>query len=177
MVSQAISRLVFAQGSASEQPAPIDQAAFRRVLGNFASGVTVVTVEHDGQYHGSTVASFCSVSLAPPLVLVCIDRRATTHRLLEQTGTFAVSILGEDGADMSRHFASRHPDKFASVAYHQGLTGAPLLDDAIATLECRVVSQFPGGDHSIFVGEVLVANALADLPPLIYFHSGYGALK
>lgn len=177
MVSQVASGLAFAQKLVAEEPARIDQATFRRVVSNFASGVTVVTVEHEGKYHGSTIASFCSLSLDPPLVLVCVDRRATTHHRLEQANAFAINILDENSAELSQHFASRHPDKFASVAHRPGQTGVLLLEAAIATLECRVVQQYPGGDHSIFVGEVLAANAQDDRSPLLYFRSGYHALK
>jgi flavin reductase (DIM6/NTAB) family NADH-FMN oxidoreductase RutF len=161
---------------AVELHGPVDQSTFRRVLGNFASGVTVVTVEHEGAYHGSTVASFCSLSLDPPLVLVCIDRHATSHAFIEHAGQFAVNILGKENADVSRHFASRNPNKFATIDYQLGVLGVPLLDDAIATLECRVVSQFPGGDHSIFVGEVLSAAARDDTQPLLYFRRNYHQL-
>ena len=160
----------------AEQTEPIDPATFRLVLGNFASGVTVVTVEYEGIYHGSTVASFCSLSLDPALVLVCLDQNATNHALIEQAGRFAVNILGQDSEGLSRHFAGREPDKFARVPFRIGQTGLPLLEDAIATLECRLVSQFPGGDHSIFVGEVLTTSVQPDSKPLLYFRSGYHQL-
>lgn len=159
-----------------EQTEPVDPATFRRVLGNFASGVTVVTVEYEGVYHGSTVASFCSLSLDPALVLVCLDQNATNHALIEQAGRFAVNILGEHSEGLSRHFASRQPDKFATIPFRIGQTGVPLLEDAIATLECRLVSQFPGGDHSIFVGEVLATSVQHDSKPLLYFRSSYHQL-
>lgn len=162
--------------SLSETLEPVDQQTFRRVLSTFASGVTVVTVADGDVYHGSTVASFCSLSLDPPLVLICLDRRSTTHHAIAQVESFAVNILGSDGADLSQHFARRNPDKFAGVAWHSGYTGAPLLAAAIATLECRVVNQFPGGDHSIFIGEVLSASARNNVDPLVYFHSGYHQL-
>ena len=154
----------------------IDQATFRYVLGHFASGVTVITTSADEAYHGITVSSFCSLSLDPPLVLICIDRRVRTHEIIAQAGAFAVNILPEDGESLSRHFASRVEDKFASVAYHLGTTGAPLLDKALATLECRLYAQLPGGDHTIFVGEVVAANARDDTEPLLYYRSGYRRL-
>ncbi len=163
----------FATETVREEPTRIDPSQFRRVLGHFASGVTVVTVSYGGCYHGSTVASFSSLSLDPPLVLICLDRRATTHTLIKQAGHFAVNILGEGSEDLSRHFATRDPAKFAAVPHHAGHTGAPLLDAAIATLECRVVAQYPGGDHSIFVGEVLTTNTQDNAQPLIYYRSGY----
>lgn len=151
----------------------IDQTTFRRVLSTFASGVTVVTVAHHGVFHGSTVASFCSLSLDPPLVLVCLANGATTGTLIEQAGTFGVNILGDGGAELSRHFASRQPHKFATVAHRIGDTGVPLLTDAIAALECQVVDQAPGGDHSIFIGRVVAASANDAGQPLVYFRSAY----
>ena len=153
----------------------IDQDEFRRVLGHFASGVTVVTVCHEDVYYGITVSSFTSLSLVPPLVLICIDQRVATHPALEGAGSFAVNILADDGEWLSRHFASRESDKFKGIAYQTGLVGAPLLDDALATLECRIVSQVPGGDHTIFMGEVLASTARQG-KPLLYFRSGYHQL-
>lgn len=172
----ATSASAFATQTVRQDPGGIDSAQFRRVLGHFASGITVVTVAHGGNYHGSTVASFSSLSLDPPLVLICLNRRATTHGLIKQAGHFAVNILGEEGEALSRHFASRDPAKFAGVAHHTGRTGAPLLDAAIATLECRLVDQYPGGDHSIFVGEVLTTNTCENARPLVHYRSGYHRL-
>lgn len=153
----------------------IDPTDFRYVLGHFASGVTVTTMQVDGHNHGLTVSSFTSLSLDPPLILVCIDKRYPSHALLQQAESFAVNILAEDGEHLSRHFASRTEDKFAGIAYHSGVTGAPLLDEALATLECRLHDVLPGGDHSIFVGEVLAMNT-NEGKPLLYYRSGYGAL-
>lgn len=154
----------------------IDQAEFRRVMGHFASGVTVVTVCLEGTCHGITVSSFCSLSLEPPLVLICIDRRYSSHEKIRQAETFAINILAEDGEWLSRHFASREVDKFAKVGYHTGESGAPLLDEALATIECRLVDQYPGGDHTIYVGQVLAISAQAEGRPLLYFRSGYHKL-
>lgn len=153
----------------------IDQAEFRHVLGHFASGVTVVTARNGDIRRGITVSSFCSLSLEPPLVLICIDHTTTSHELIRAAGSFAVNILAEDGEWLSRHFASRETDKFAAVRYRDGAGGAPLLIDALAHLECRVVDQFPGGDHTIFVGEVLRADA-REGKPLLYYRSGYHEL-
>lgn len=159
-----------------EQGVGISQAEFRQVLGHFASGVTVVTTLLDDECYGITVSSFCSLSLDPPLVLICIDRRLNSHDVIAKAGWFGVNILAEDGADLSRHFASRQPDKFATVAHHRGEAGLPLLDDALATLECRLVDTLPGGDHSIFVGEVVATNTRDDAKPLLYYRSSYHRL-
>lgn len=153
----------------------IDQDEFRRVLGHFATGVTVVTTVYEGVSYGITVSSFTSLSLDPQLVLVCINKSVTSHAALQAAGTFAVSILAETGEYLSRHFASPDLDKFKGVAYRPGITGAPLLVDALATLECRIVQQADGGDHTIFIGEVLTADATSE-KPLLYFRSGYHRL-
>jgi len=105
------------------------------VLGHFASGVTVVTTCYEQVNFGITVSSFSSLSLTPPLVLICIDHGVTSHAALEHSGVFAVNILAEDGERLSRHFATREVDKFNGIAYHPGLSGVPLLDEALATLE------------------------------------------
>ena len=154
----------------------IDQAEFRRVLGHFASGVTVVTTCEAGTCHGITVSSFASLSLEPPLVLFCIDQQSSCHAVLANADGCVVNILAEDGEWLSRLFASRDPDKFAKVRYHVGLVGAPVLDDALAVIECRLHSQLPGGDHTIFVGEVVAVDVRSKAKPLLYFRSGYGQL-
>src|SRR5882762_1526406 len=133
----------------------IEQGKFRKALSYFASGVTVITTQHVGQYHGTTVSSFCSLSLEPSLVLVCLDLKSTSHDLISESEVFGVNILAEQDQWLSRHFALRTPDKFSHIAYHLGQIGVPLLDAALATLECRVISRYPGGDHSIFIGEVI----------------------
>ncbi len=130
----------------------VNPAEFRLALGHFASGVTVITTAAEGQYHGTTVSSFCSLSLNPPLIMVGIDLQATIHDLITTSKVFAVNILAEHAQVLSRHFARRVPDKFSNIAYEIGQVGVPVLEDALAVLECRLVAQYPGGDHSIFVG-------------------------
>jgi len=154
----------------------IDQATFRQVLGHFASGVTVVTAATGDVYHGITVSSFCSLSLDPPLVLVCIDKRVRSHEAIVQAGAFAINILAQENEHLSRHFASRIEDKFASIAYHLGETGTPILHDVLATLECRLHAQLPGGDHTIFAGEVVAMSSRDDADPLLYYRGGYRQL-
>jgi len=154
----------------------IEQNEFRLALGHFASGVTVITTQHQGQLHGTTVSSFCSLSLNPPLVLVGIDLNATIHDLIIASEVFAVNILAEHAETLSRHFARRIPDKFSNVAYRLGQLGIPLLDDALTTLECRLVARHPGGDHSIFIGEVISTSIRPHRQPLLYYRSKYGRL-
>ena len=154
---------------------PIDEAQFKAAMSHFASGVTVVTTEHEGKPYGMTVASFASLSLRPPLVVVCIEKSVKSHDAIAAAGKFGVSILGADQADVSNRFASKVEDKFEGMSVTQGELGVPLVDNAICALECRVHDQLPGGDHTIFVGEVTSAS-MRDAAPLVYFRSGYRAL-
>jgi flavin reductase (DIM6/NTAB) family NADH-FMN oxidoreductase RutF len=154
----------------------IDQAEFRRVLGHFASGVTVVTTAVDEIYHGITVSAFSSLSLDPPLVLVCIDRRASSHDALAKSGAFVVTILAEDGEWLSRLFSSQDANRFAKVRYRIGQDGAPMLEEALAVIDCRLDNQIAARDHSIFVGRVVDTDVRRKGKPLLYFRSGYGQL-
>jgi flavin reductase (DIM6/NTAB) family NADH-FMN oxidoreductase RutF len=153
----------------------IDDALFRQAMSRFASGVTVVTTAHQGELYGMTVASFASLSLTPPLVLICVGRNMQTHGAIASSGRFGVSILGLEQKELSGQFASRLDDKFAGVDYRLGTLGVPLLNGAICTLECTLANQLDGGDHSIFVGQVEHAQTTEGLP-LVYFRSGYREL-
>ena len=155
---------------------PIDEAAFKLAMSHFASGVTVVTTEHAGRAYGMTVASFASLSLRPPLVLICIEKSVKTHEAIVAAGKFGVSILSADQADVSSRFASRTEDKFSGIKTNRGGIGIPLIDGAITTLECEVRDQLPGGDHTIFIGEV-VGAATREGVPLLYFRSGYREMQ
>lgn len=151
---------------------PIDDATFKLAMSHFASGVTIVTTEHDGKRYGMTVASFASLSLRPPLVLVCIEKAVQTHDAIAGAGKFGVSILGANQADVSSRFASKREDKFEGMDIRRGNNGAPLISGALTTLECNVNQHLPGGDHSIFVGEVTDCHT-TEGAPLVYFRSGY----
>lgn len=155
---------------------PVDDAQFKLAMSHFASGVTVVTTEQEGTPYGMTVAAFSSLSLHPPLVLICIEKSVRTHEAIAAAGKFGVSILSQSQADVSNRFASRGEDKFSGIATHRGTTGVPLVDGAITNLECTLREQFPGGDHSIFIGEV-VAIETAEGVPLVYYRSGYRELR
>ena len=155
---------------------PIDDARFKEAMSHFASGVTVVTTEHAGTRYGITVASFASVSLHPPLVMVCIEKSAKSHDAIHNAGYFGLSILGQSQADVSGRFASKADDKFAGITTRRSEHGMPLIDGAICTLECRVHSELPGGDHTIYVGEVLDSST-SDGAPLVYFRSSYREIK
>lgn len=151
---------------------------FRRVMGHFPTGVTIVaTRTADDRPCGLTANAFCSVSLDPTLVLVCIERDSDTHDCLRASGSFAVSVLeGEMGEELSRRFSSYElGDKFEGVAHRRERTGAPVLDQAMAWLDCRVVDTLAAGDHTIFVGEALVGDARSG-EALVYYRGGYGTL-
>jgi flavin reductase (DIM6/NTAB) family NADH-FMN oxidoreductase RutF len=155
---------------------PVDDAKFKHALSHFASGVTIVTTEHEGTDYGLTVASFASLSLNPPLVLVCISKSSSSHDPIAKSQKFGVSILGSDQEAISGRFAARGGDKFAGVDVRRGSTGVPLVGNALATLECRVHEQVIGGDHSIFIGEV-VDTETREGAPLLYFRAAYREMR
>src|SRR5712691_10118633 len=150
----------------------VDDARFKLAMSHFPSGVTIVTTENEGHAYGLTVASFASLSLHPPLVLVCIEKSVRSHDAIVASKKFGVSILGVDQAEISTRFASKADDKFSGIATGRGELGVPLIDGALCTIECRVREQLPGGDHSIFIGEVVDVQ-MREGAPLLYFRSGY----
>jgi 4-nitrophenol 2-monooxygenase / 4-nitrocatechol 4-monooxygenase, reductase component len=155
----------------------IDPSEFRRVMGHFPSGVAVVTtLRADGTPCGLTASAVCSVSLEPTLLLVCVERSSETHGCIQRCGTFAVNVLREGkGETLARRFAAwEKGDKFRGVAFRPEHTGAPVLDDALAWLDCRLHGECDGGDHTVFVGEVLAAEA-EEGTPLVYYRGGYGS--
>src|SRR5438552_2329658 len=147
---------------------PMDEAAFKNAMSHFASGVTIVTTEHEGKPFGMTVASFASLSLRPPLVLVCIEKIVKTHDAIAASGKFAVSILSSAQQEVSARFASRSEDKFAGVELRKGTLGLPLIAGALTTIECTIEKSLPGGDHTIFIGNVVDAQT-TEGAPLLYF--------
>ena len=154
----------------------IDTSEFRRVVSHFASGVTVVTtLRPDGRPCGLTASAVCSVSLEPTLVLVCVEKAADSHGCIEQSGVFAVNVLADGkGETLARRFAGEDVEgKFTGVAFRPEHSGAPVLDEALAWLDCRVADRFTGGDHTVFVGEVVAADA-GEGSPLLYYRGGYG---
>lgn len=152
---------------------PIDNDEFCAALSRFASGVTVVTTKDaDGNLHGITVSAFCSLSLEPPMVLICIEKITGSHYAFEESEVFVVNILSEGQDQVSEHFASPIPHKFGDIEYHPGIDGVPVLDGALVNLECRLKYAHEGGDHSIFIGEVEKVS-IRDGSPLVYFHGEY----
>ncbi|AEJ43919.1 flavin reductase family protein [Alicyclobacillus acidocaldarius] len=155
----------------------IDEYAFRKALARFASGVTVITAATEGEMGGITVSAFCSLSLLPPLVLACIDERASILPLLRRSGAFAVNILSDDQSGLSNQFASKMSDKFQGVSYDVGPLGQPLLAGAQAYLVCTLVHEWKGGDHRVVVGQVEAASADESRTPLLYYASQYGSFQ
>ena len=156
---------------------PINKDEFRAALGRFASGVTVVTTtDADGKMYGLTVSAFCSVSLEPPLILVCVEKTTGSHRAIKEGEFFAVNILRESQQYYSDRFASYLPDKFDNIEFEISDNGVPVLSNTLAGLECRLNDAHDGGDHTIFVGLVEKSHISID-KPLIYFHGNYHKLN
>lgn len=156
----------------------LDSDLFRSVLGRFASGVTVVTTcDADGRDHGMTVSAFASLSLVPPQILVCIDRQASVHATLASAEWMVVNILSATQEPLSRRFSHLEAmSRFEGIGFSRATHGAPILDDVLAHLECRIVQRLDGGDHTILVGEVEAADA-RDMRPLLYYRGGYAQLE
>jgi 3-hydroxy-9,10-secoandrosta-1,3,5(10)-triene-9,17-dione monooxygenase reductase component len=154
----------------------VDQAEFRRVMGHWSSGVAIASSRTgDGRPRGLTVNSLTSVSLQPPLVLVCLDRSSETFHCILEAGSYAVSILEASQEPLARSFSGVHGDgKFEGVPYRAAVTGSPVLEDALAWLDCRLEAAHEAGDHHIFVGEVVAAGARAG-EPLLFFRGGFAA--
>lgn len=156
---------------------PVGSLLFRRVLGHFASGVTVVTaVDTEGNARGITVSSFASVSLDPLLVLVCIEKRATFYEVITTASHFGVNLLSSAQQHLSQHFASKQISKFEGIAYEWGATGVPLLAGTLGYVECSRYELLPGGDHVVVLGQVehLAVNGGE---PLIHFAGKYRFLQ
>lgn len=144
-------------------------------MGQMASGVTVVTMHADGEDHGFTASSFTSLSLEPMLVLVCVVRDQRSHLMLEQAGHYAVNILGSAQKTLGMRFAdSRLGDRFEGLEVARAETGAPILADSLAWVDCRIRDMLPGGDHSIFIGEVVAGDALGSDDALVYHNRHWG---
>ena len=152
----------------------VDRKEFTRACGRFATGVTVASVrDAAGTPHGLTVNSFTSVSLDPPLILVCLGHEASVIEHFRNTSFFGISILADSQRSLSDHFARKGHDRFDGVEWHPGSTGVPLLQGAVASIECSLYNQLGVGDHDIFVGEVVHTHVQDDTHPLLYFASRY----
>lgn len=156
----------------------ISSEEFRDVLRHFAAGVTVVTAGKGLDTHGMTVSAFTSVSADPPLIAVVIESRHGLHRLLEEdAAAFAVNILAAEQSELSDRFAFAEEDRFGAGTWTVGVTGAPVLEESLAWLDCRVESRHPAGSHIVYIGKVEASRVnRSDHPPLIYWNRGYRRL-
>ena len=155
----------------------IDSDTFRAALGRFASGITIVTArDNEARDHGMTASAFCSVSLEPAYVLVCIGHDASMHGLLMAANHVGISVLSNEQEALSRRFADPESDRFDGVGYSRGENGVALLDDALVHLECDVLARHEAGDHTILVCAVERAEA-HDGRPLLYYRGGYAQLE
>jgi flavin reductase len=165
-------------GPLPADPEPRDAALFRAVLGRFATGVAVMTTVRDGVPHAMTANAVSSVSLEPPLVLVCVERTAIMAAEVAASDVFALSFLAADQREYSDRFADPgRPEgegQFDGVAAEEAVTGSPILGGALAWLDCRVWASYDGGDHVIVVGEVLALDVGDAEEPLVYYRSDYG---
>lgn len=159
----------------------VDVDSFRNVMGSFATGVTVVTMTDGDVKHGMTANSFASVSLDPPLVLFNADRETTTHDLVQEADNFAVNILTQDQEWISNRFAGEHhemDDPFEDVPVRTEATGAPIIDDTLAYIDCSLHASHDGGDHTIYVGYVEdLATQNPDESPLTFYQGSYGTIE
>jgi flavin reductase (DIM6/NTAB) family NADH-FMN oxidoreductase RutF len=159
---------------------PLTDQTLRKLRGLFASGVTVVTTAHEDQLRGVSVSAFTSVSLNPPLVLICIANESESKEWIVESGVFAVNILSDEQEFLSERFAARAPlvnAHFDGVMYHTAITGSPILIDSLAWYDCRVEAIHDGGDHTIFVGRIEAIGVGAEgKQPLAYFANRYQRL-
>jgi len=176
------------------------QEEFRATMSRFATGVTVVTTAEDGLAYGATVNAFCSVSLDPPLVLISLEHQSNTLAVLRRSGVFAINVLTAAQQHLARRFARKEVDghkPFSDIALHTGVTGALLFSEALARIECRMASEYPGGDHTLVLGEVVALDYTEDdaaesaeddeddedgedgerSAPLTYYRSAFGTLR
>lgn len=150
---------------------------FKHCVSNFATGVTVVTLESEDAYLGLTVSSFCSVSLDPPLVSICVETDARTHPPLTDGAGFTVNFLTEDQQAVSKRFAKpglSMEKRFQNTDFTTNDIGGPVIEGSLGWIACEGYDQFPGGDHSIFLGKVMEGKNHTDKPPLLYFKGDYG---
>ena len=155
-----------------------DSAEFRRVLGHYPTGVTVVTAATDGGPVGLAIGSFGSVSLDPPLVMFCPGRSSNSWPAIQASGSFCVNVLAEDQAEVSSLFAGRDPDKFAGVAWDTRATGSPVIEGCLAWIDCTIETTHEAGDHWIAIGRVAdLGVGRPEAGPLIFFKGSYGGVR
>jgi 3-hydroxy-9,10-secoandrosta-1,3,5(10)-triene-9,17-dione monooxygenase reductase component len=155
--------------------AAIDQAHYRQVMGHFPTGVVVIA--SPGPV-GTAIGSFASLSLDPPLVLFCPGSQSSSWPKIREVGSFCVNILGANQEHVCRVFASKEPDKFASIGWEASpITGAPRIEGVLAWIDCDIESVHPGGDHDIVIGRVRDLDASDEHGPLVFYRGGYGRFE
>jgi flavin reductase (DIM6/NTAB) family NADH-FMN oxidoreductase RutF len=156
----------------------VDRDTFKHTLGSWASGVTIVTSQHAGERMGMTVSAFSSVSLDPPLILVCADKTSNTNVLIHASRTFTVNVLGREQSALSSLFADKKREaiRFDGLDCKTGATGCPRIPGALANLDCRVRDVVDAGDHILYVGSVEAAHIDAEQEPLVYWRGIYQKL-
>ncbi|MGV0851196.1 3-hydroxy-9,10-secoandrosta-1,3,5(10)-triene-9,17-dione monooxygenase reductase subunit [Mycolicibacterium phlei] len=163
----------------SEPSAPIDPRTFRNVLGQFCTGITVITTVHEDKPVGFACQSFAALSLDPPLVLFCPTKVSRSWQAIEASGRFCVNVLHEDQQHVSARFGSREPDKFAGIDWHLSPLGSPIIEGSLAHIDCTVHSVHDGGDHFVVFGAV---HSLSDVPeqkarPLLFYRGQYTGIE
>ena len=154
----------------------MDARELRNVMGHFATGVTIITTRDvDGKPFGLTANAFTSLSLDPPLILICVDNKVDCYACFEQSKVFVVNFLKEGQDELSTRFATKGIEKFAGVPTRLGQLGVPILEGTLGYIECKLIRGYEGGDHTIYVGEVQHAAASGDRP-LLFFKGKYSRL-
>ena len=162
---------------AGPRPLAPDSATYRTVLGHFATGVVLVTAVEGVEPVGLAANSFTSVSLDPPLVLFCAAKSSSTWPRIQAAGKWAANFLDEDGEEICRLFAQKGADRFAHLAYTPGRTGSPIVEDALAFVDCETVEEHDAGDHVIVVGRVVELGYRHEGKPLLFYRGGYGRFE
>ena len=161
-------------------PMTVTPQSFIHGMRQLASGVTLITTAHQDRWAGLTATAVCSVSAEPPQLLACINRQAETHRMIADSGAFAVNVLARDQHRLARVFAGAGgvygDHRFAEAEWRSLITGAPVLSPCVATFDCRLIELVPAASHSIFIGRVVAVRSRADLDPLVYVEGDYGLI-
>jgi flavin reductase (DIM6/NTAB) family NADH-FMN oxidoreductase RutF len=159
---------------ATQRADAVDPLLLRRAFGSFATGITIVTTtDDDGQPVGLTANSFTSVSLDPPLVLFCLDRKSSNLQRFQRSAAFGINVLSSDQQELSTRFVKRGEDRFNGVSWALRETGVPVIEGAAATFECEAHTSFDGGDHLVLIGRVRRFDFDAERDPLLYFQGRY----
>ena len=152
----------------------IDAAAFKKGMRHLAASVTLITTRHLDRRGGLTATAVCSVSAEPPQLLACVNRRSETHRVIDQSGVFAINVLASDQQELCDRFAAKGADKFVGLPYELSTNGSPVLGDVVAWIDCNLHAVYEAGDHYIALGEVVELETVRADRPLLFFQGKYG---